>query len=273
MESTNCTAEIRTPSPWDFKGAALGITRTSYFRAFARQSGPRGASTDTLNWFYARHARLNAVPTMFTATVIRNLAIPESMTVFGMIMLYIWKLRAAHPGLWVAILGIMLLSHFVRRESPGELGFRARALPHLVREFSPLLAVMTLAMLACGAALHSIRPIGWGGAALALAAYLPWGLLQQYILNGYFLRQFESSLSQRSSSLIAATLFSIVHSPNPLLMCSALPGGYWSTQIYRRTRCLYLMGLLHGIAGFLLFMVVPDSISHHLRVGPAWFSW
>jgi len=28
----------------------------------------------------------------------------------------------------------------------------------------------------------------------------------------------------------------------------------------------------HGIVGFLIYLTVPDTISHHLYVGPKWFS-
>ena len=47
--------------------------------------------------------------------------------------------------------------------------------------------------------------------------------------------------------------------------------GYCSARIYRRYRNLYFLGMAHATVGFLLFLVVPDSISRHLKVGPAWF--
>jgi hypothetical protein len=51
-------------------------------------------------------------------------------------------------------------------------------------------------------------------------------------------------------------------------MAVTLLGGYASTQLYRRYRNLYFLGLAHGVLGFVLYLVVPDSISHHLNVGP-----
>ena len=37
---------------------------------------------------------------------------------------------------------------------------------------------------------------------------------------------------------------------------------------------LILSGILFacGVIGFLIYLVVPDTISHHLYVGPKWFS-
>jgi hypothetical protein len=205
--------------------------------------------------------------------VYRKFAILEPLNIFGLIIAYIWELRPTHPNLWMPILGLMLLSHWFRRESPGMLGFGTRNLQDLVRHFAPLLAFLALAMLASGILLRTIRPIPFEGAIGALAAYLPWGLLQQYMLNGYFLNRFDAVLPPRTATMVAATLFCGAHTPNWFLMGVTFLGGYCSVQVYRRYRSLYLMGLAHAIAGFLLFLVVPDSISHHLRVGPAWFSW
>jgi membrane protease YdiL (CAAX protease family) len=102
-------------------------------------------------------------------------------------------------------------------------------------------------------------------------AYVPWGVFQQYVLNGYFLNRFHAVLGRRAASLIAAALFSAVHAPNWFLMVVAFPAGYCSTRIYWRYRNLYCLGLAHATVGFLLFLVVPDSVSHHLKVGPGWF--
>jgi hypothetical protein len=54
-------------------------------------------------------------------------------------------------------------------------------------------------------------------------------------------------------------------------MAVALVLGYCSARFYHRYRNLYFLGVAHATVGFLLFLLVPDSISHHLNVGPAWF--
>jgi membrane protease YdiL (CAAX protease family) len=68
-------------------------------------------------------------------------------------------------------------------------------------------------------------------------------------------------------------LFSLAHLPNWFLMSVTLAGGLCCTRLYRRRPNLYVLGLIHGTIGFVLYLVVPDSISHHLRVGPGWYSW
>ena len=195
--------------------------------------------------------------------------IAEPMAIFALIMAYIWKLRYTWHGCWVLILGLVLLSHALRKESAGELGFARRNLEGCLRECATLLLLLTLAMLAAGMVFSTTRPIAFDEGLTALLGYLPWGLLQQYLLNGYFVRRFETAWP-RHAPLAAAALFGAAHLPNWFLAPVAFLAGYCCGCVYLRHRNLYFLGLAHGTIGFLLFLVVPDSISHHLAIGPGW---
>ena len=189
-------------------------------------------------------------------------ALLESLSVFGMIMVYIWLLRFSHPLAWIVILLLIVASHGIRRESPARLGFGARNLRSSAAALAPVVLALAAALLACGWILGTIRPQSnlWG-----LLMYCGWGLFQQYVLNGYF-------MNRLNSPLLAAILFSAVHSPNWFLMLVTLAGGYFCAKAYLRFGNLCFLGLAHGLIGFLLYLVVPDTISHHLYVGPKWFS-
>jgi len=104
-------------------------------------------------------------------------------------MAYIRRLRAAHTGFWLpavaAIIAAIVASHLARRERPKTLGFRAGNFGECVRRFGPALAGLVAAMWSAGMLSGSIRPLGFGQAAQSFAVYPPWGLLQQYLLNGY----------------------------------------------------------------------------------------
>jgi membrane protease YdiL (CAAX protease family) len=195
----------------------------------------------------------------------------EPFLMFGLITAYIWKLRAIHPSLWIVIPALMFLSHIVHHETPRALGFRLHGLGSRLKQLAPVLALIAAALLSAGALFHTLRPIGFRGILLALLPYLPWGLAQQYVLNGYFLNRFDAVLSARAAGLLAALLFCAAHAPNPFLMAVTLPLGWCATLLYRRTHNLYLQGIAHAVIGLLLFLVIPDSVSHHLRVGPSWF--
>ena len=201
----------------------------------------------------------------------RKLAILEPLLIFGLIVGYIWKLRSIHPACWIAIPALMFVSHLLRRESPRSIGFELDNLRERLNELGPFLILIVLILVLAGVLLGTLRQISVDGALFAFAAYLPWGLAQQYALNGYFLNRFDAAFSSRDSSILAAFLFSAAHTPNLFLMAVTLASGWCATLIYRRTRNLYLLGIAHAVLGLLLFLVVPDSLSRHMRVGPGWF--
>jgi hypothetical protein len=202
---------------------------------------------------------------------VRRIALLEPVTAFALIMAYIWQLRYSHHGLWLAILAGMVVSHLVRRESTQVLGFGKRNLRECLQEFAPVLAFFGLAMLGAGMLLQTTRPMRFGDAFLAWVGYVIWGTFQQYLLNGYFLNRFMAVMSGRSASVASAVLFSGAHLPNWFLMVVTLITGYVCARIYLRHKNLYFLGIAHATVGFLLYLVVPDSVSHHLVVGPGWY--
>jgi hypothetical protein len=204
--------------------------------------------------------------------VMRRRAALEPLAVFCLIMAYIWDLRYTFPVFWLAILGLMAVSHWIHDEEAVSLGFRAGNFRKCVEDFAPGVILLGLLLWGCGHLLETIRPISYERAMLAWAGYLPWGLLQQYTLNGYFLNRLSRAVSNRQASIVSAALFSWAHLPNWFLMAVTLLLGYCSARIYNRYRNLYFLGVAHGTLGVLLYLVVPDSVSHHLAVGPGWFA-
>jgi membrane protease YdiL (CAAX protease family) len=200
-------------------------------------------------------------------------ALAEALLVFAVIMAYIWELRVANPYFRLVPAALIVASHLARHERPEDLGFRAGNFGDCVRRLGPAVLGLVLAIWGTGMLLASIRPLGFGQAVPSLVAYLPWGLAQQYLLNGYFLRRFEMALSRTGAGILTAGLFCVVHSPNWFLMLVTLAAAIAAIWVYRNYRNLYFLGLAHAMIGFSLFMVVPDSVSHHLRVGPGWFTW
>lgn len=188
-------------------------------------------------------------------------------------MAYIWKWRFTHPRLWLPVVALILAAQVAHRDRPPALGLQARNFGVCVRRFGPALIGLALAMLSSGLLLGTVRPIGFKPAIQSFALYLPWGLFQQYLLNGYFLTRFETALSRNAASILTSVLFSVVHSPNWFLMLITPIAAYAAIWVYRQYKNLYFLGLAHATIGFLLFLVVPDSVSHHLRVGPGWSAY
>ncbi len=199
-----------------------------------------------------------------------NLA--ETAVVFIWIMLYIWRLRYTSPRGWIYILGFVILSHILHREHTSGLGFRWGNFRECTEFIAPAILLLAMSMIAFGVLLQTIRPnLTFEGGLLCFAAYIPWGVFQQYLLNGYFANRLMAISSARHVPYIAAALFSWSHLPNWFLMLVTFVTGYYSTKLYMKFRNVYFLGLAHGVIGSVLFVVVPDSISHHLTVGPGFF--
>jgi hypothetical protein len=195
----------------------------------------------------------------------------EAGIIFSSIMLYIWRLRYTTPRSWIVILGCVILSHLVRREHSDSVGFRWNNFRECLDRLAPVLLLITLTLVSIGVLCATMRRITLEQALLSWLFYCPWGLFQQYLLNGYLANRLLAFLPASRVPLINAFLFCGAHSPNWFLMLATFATGYLSTRVFMKYRNLYFLGLAHGLIGTLLFIVIPDSISHHLTVGPGFF--
>jgi hypothetical protein len=196
----------------------------------------------------------------------------EAAVAFALIIFYIWWLRFRYPYAWIPILVLVIASQVRKRENLRKLGFRWNTR----HRFSLLwfsLVMVALGILTAGLAFHTMRDVSWQGACLGLVLYCVWGLFQQYVLNGYFVNRFSDVLPNhpRGVPILAGVFFSLAHLPNWFLMMVTLPGGYVCARLYLQRRNLFFLGLAHGVIGFLIYLAVPDTITHHLYVGPKWF--
>ncbi len=201
----------------------------------------------------------------------QKLIVSEVAAGFILIMLYIWRLRFTEPKAWIGILALFVLSHLLRGERGAALGFRFVNFRECMEQMAPLLLLLALAMLSMGLLLQTMRPISLEYGCICLLAYCPWGVFQQYLVNGFIANRLAAVLAPRYVPLISASLFAGAHLPNWFLMLVTFALGYYSTKLFLRYRNLYFLGIAHGIIGTLLFVVIPDSISHHLTVGPGFF--
>ncbi len=195
----------------------------------------------------------------------------EAAAAFALIMLYIWLLRFTAPRAWIFILGFFVASHILHGERTAHLGFRRVNFRECAETLAPALLLLVLSLLAAGMLLETIRPISLEYGLMCLLAYCPWGLFQQYLLNGYIANRLLAVFSARYVPLMAASLFAGAHLPNWFLMAVTFVTGYYSTKIFMRYRNIYFLGLAHAVIGTVLFVVIPDSISHHLTIGPGFF--
>jgi len=189
-------------------------------------------------------------------------------------MLDIWWLRFHFPWAWTLILALVIASQMARGETLKSLGFRWDNLQEGLKIVLPFLLLVCAVALVAGGLFRTIRNVRSDNAILSFGYYCFWGLFQEYVLNGYFTNRvgaFSRRPTAHRTALWAAALFSAAHLPNWFLMLITLAGGYLSARFYLAYRNLFVLGLAHGAIGSILYLVVPESISHHLYVGPKWF--
>lgn len=203
----------------------------------------------------------------------RRLAGVEVVSVYALLVLYIWWLHFLFRPLWVVLLAVVITTHVLRGETPKLLGFRLDTLRSCARVYAPLVLIVALLLVALGASLHTTRTWSPVDVAKVFAGYLGWGTFQQYLLNGFFVNRLvlltNGSRATAAVPLLAGSLFAGAHALNPFLMVVTFVAGCVAAAAYLKYRNLYFLGLAHALIGTLLVLVVPDSISHHLVVGPA----
>lgn len=108
-----------------------------------------------------------------------------------------------------------------------------------------------------------------------LAAYVPWGLLQQWLLLAYFNTRVRKAVPKSgwaglSGRAVTAGLtgiaFGALHWPDVPLVTLSCVGGCVSGWLFQQDRCrnLFLLGLAHGMAG----TMVATLTSVRMGVGP-----
>ena len=194
----------------------------------------------------------------------------EVVAVYAAILLDIWWIRYHWPHFWIPLLAFVVYTHIARGATLRSLGWTGAGFLAGLRAAWPYIVAVAGVLVLGGKLAGTLRPIPPRNALIDIFLYCWWGLFQQYILNAYFLdriRQARDFEEPHRAALLAAILFSFVHTPNYILMIAALIGGYAAARVYLRYRNLFLLGLAHGLFGFLLFWTLPDSLTHHLYIG------
>src|SRR5271170_6557961 len=185
---------------------------------------------------------------------------------YGTIVAVIWTPEHLQRILSPLVLVLTLAVVLARRQSRDELGLGWRGLlPSLwILPAAIALAVVSSFVAAKFGTLHPL----YKGDFTHISGYVLWTIYQQFLLQDYFMDRVLRLVSNESAAVtLAGTLFAAAHLPNLVLTAATLVWGIVACALFRRHRNLWALGLAQGLLGLCIAVCVPDALHHHLRVG------
>jgi membrane protease YdiL (CAAX protease family) len=213
----------------------------------------------------------------------RAVAAWEIASVVSSILIAEWILSAAmgRSRLVVAIpislaFVLMISSHHLRGESLRDLGFR---FDNFLRAVKLLLLPMFLIAMICllagwwlGGEMNFLRWHAGRPIAAQLVLGFGWGLLQQYVLQGFINRRAQVIWGPNwRSVLIVAVVFGGLHLPNPWLTLVTFVGGAIWAAVYQKAPNLFALAVSHSLMTWIVVSTLPASALNHLRIGFKYF--
>ena len=198
----------------------------------------------------------------------------EIASVVSSVLLTTWALIPLQPHQrWLTALpgllaiGLMVHSHRVRGERPGELGFTTRGFGRAVLLALPATLAACALFAAIGYAAHSFHRTS--NFAVNLLIVPIWGLIQQYVLQGFMYRRLRAMLPGPpwAAILSAAAIFALVHAPNLPLVALTFCGALIWCGIYERAPNLYALALSHAAISITLMSSLPPWLLESMSVG------
>lgn len=197
----------------------------------------------------------------------------EVPLVFAGILAYIWRWQHTFPYLWMPLWAFILVSHVVHHDTLRGLGLGRTDLRASAQWVLPLALLMFLPLLFYGFERHRLEFLHptWR-LLIPLVGYGVWCAFQQYLTQSYFNNRLMLAIRNRHlSSVLVGIMFSATHLPNLILMIATFIAGLVFAEVFARHRNIWPLALAQAVGGLLIAAVAPDSMLHHMRVGPGYF--
>lgn len=212
---------------------------------------------------------------------LRSLAFWEIVSITGTALIAVWAVLALATSRWVLAVPVLMafsfiiLSHRIRRETAYDLGWRMDNFLEAWRLLIPPMLLVAAVMVLIGWSLGSLRfalPQKRANLLWLPFAGIAWGLVQQYVLQGFFNRRAQMVWGRGLKSvLVVSFIFALIHLPNLWLAAATFVGGVVWAWVYQRAPNLLALGISHGLMTWVLITTVPESALSALRVGFKYF--
>lgn len=192
----------------------------------------------------------------------------ETLWVFGLLEAVLWTPHSLIHSFLIALVTISPIWFTIRSgRSPRELGlvWPSKAATRWILIMGALLALAFPA-----AALLTRHPVPANPEWPTLRNILPyilWAFFQQFLLQSFFFLRMESVAGTTAAVWLSTFLFTIAHLPNLPLLALTFFGALFFTDLFRRFRSIYPLGVVHAMLGIAIAYSFPDSLMHHMRVG------
>jgi hypothetical protein len=197
----------------------------------------------------------------------------EVILVYSGIVTYIWRWQHTYPYSWMVLWGVVLVSHFLHRDTFRTLGLSFAGMRANAQIVLPIALAFYVPLLVFGLARHALAfvPVNRHAGASFLG-YGLWCAFQQYLTQSYFHnRLMEVVRSRHRSSLLVGIMFGSAHIPNPILMVATTVAGFVFAEVFARHRNIWPIALAQVVGGLLVAAVSPASLIRNMRVGPGYF--
>jgi hypothetical protein len=198
----------------------------------------------------------------------------ELLVGYGLIFAVLWTPRHWQRPLYCAATVWIAATTWLSFDGWQAMGLRTA-------NFLRSLWIVGVALLAAAAAvflaarLHTLHPPPGAEALIATFwGYALWSVVQQFLLQDFFLLRLQRLLpTTRSAVLAAAGLFAFAHLPNPILTPMTFVWGLAACLLFLRYRNLFPLGIAHAIFGICLAVAIPGHVLHNMRVGLGYLTY
>lgn len=204
----------------------------------------------------------------------RWLALADVTLFPAFVIWFIWQGQFIARWTWVFFMVWMVGSFAIHRDTPNTLGWRADNFAEACKQAVIVFAVMAVALISIGLALHAPTHIAArlisGKRLLGYAAFC---LLQQVALNSLLHNRMMTLIQNEfMSACVTGLIFAACHWPNPVLVPLTFIGGAVMAWMFGRVRNIIPLAIGQALVSTLASWAFPLAWHHHFRVGPGYYS-
>jgi CAAX prenyl protease-like protein len=208
-----------------------------------------------------------------TAKASRLFPFLEAVAFSAYVAWYIWQLQTRVWYSWILFPVWLIASFVLHKDTPQSLGWRVDNLWVATKRSAAVFLLCILAVLVLGFILggahRTVQPLL---VPRRFFGYMSFCLMQQVGLNSLVTNRLLAAVDGPVRvSLIASTLFALLHWPNPVLVPLTWIGGILMSWLFAKERNILPLAVWQGILGTLVWWAFPLAWHHAMRVGPGFY--